>query len=239
MKKQLILTLILFVSVLNSFGQKRHSPQNSWKPSEKFQFSGLKPMYGDKEIAIGGHASIMKLFGSNTMFGIGVNGLYSGDAERNAYFVDISQFFGGKVVESTYAYANSSAVDPRQVDVELTSKFTSTVVRGGWRRYLVNDISEEGFKMYFNIEAGVMLFKGKTEATDYDENDYNFSFEPEFTASGLFLGGGYGFESRVSEKASLFGELNLTIPATSANGTALEVEIPGTILISFGARFTL
>lgn len=239
MKKTLITAILFTVSFSSSFAQLSKSPQASFRPSEKLFTLTPKPMYGDRELAIGGHVSFMKLFSANTMIGIGVNGLFSSDGERNAYFGDISQFFGGKIVESTYATASSNQTSPTQVDVDLTSKFKATAARVGWRRYLVNDITEEGFKMYFHLQAGVMFFKGTTEASAYDATEYNLSFEPELVASGLFLGAGYGLESRIGEKASIFGDLNLTVPANNANGVAIEVEIPATLLISIGTRFTL
>ena len=101
MKKTLITAILFTVSFSSSFAQLSKSPQASFRPREKLFTLTPKPMYGDRELAIGGHVSFMKLFSANTMIGIGVNGLFSSDGERNAYFGDISQFFGGKIVLHT------------------------------------------------------------------------------------------------------------------------------------------
>lgn len=192
----------------------------------------------DRILGIGVHTSILKLFSDNpTLKGFGINALYSSDGEKNAFYGDFSYYLPGKKSSSDYATAFSSATSPSQYDITVDSKIKGMGFRVGYRRYIINDIADEGFKMYFQFALGMLLFNGTSStSTAVDPNLYYTSFEPTWTASGFTIGGGMGAEFCVNETVNIFAEGNLNVPANTANGEAIEVEIPASLQPVIGVR---
>lgn len=243
MKKIFIAATLLTTNVLSSTAgtdpfSNRTIPQLKDK---KTSFSSSRGRTSDNTIGVGGHASFLKLFGSggSALIGIGINGLYSSDGERNAFFGDFTYYFPGKITGTSYANAYSSTTSPSQIEINTETKITTLGLRIGYRRYLINDVSEEGFKAYLNVAAGLLMIKGTTVSTTttYDVSLYDEQFEPTVSLSGFTIGGGIGAEYSLASKVNLFCEANINVPANTVNGAEVEVEIPIFAQILIGARY--
>ena len=240
-KKTIISGLLISCSIFNSFAGEESLVKKttlSFENNKPSQFSKRRSHGGDKVIGVGGQVSVLKLFGGNpTLIGFGVNGLLSLDGEKNAFFGDFSYYLPGTQTSTDYAYAHSSLTYPSQMTIDVKTKISGMGLRVGFRRYFINEVSDEGFKIYMQAAAGVLLFKGSSVASGYDSELYYTTIEPESTATGFTIGGGFGGEYSLASKLNIFAEANMNVPANQANGEAIEVEIPFSAQMLIGARF--
>lgn len=239
-KKRLITGLLISLPFFYSFAGTPPFAKKTMLSFETEEASLSRRRGSDKLFEVGGQVSMLKLLGGTgtpMLIGFGVNGLFSLSGERSAFYGDFSYYLPGTQTNSGYANAHSSLVTPSQVDIVINTKISGAGLRFGYRKYLINDITDDGFKLYFQVGAGLLLFKGSSSSTGYDATTYYPQYEPESTAVGFTIGGGFGGEYRISEKLSCFGEANINIPANTVNGQAVEVEIPVSAQIVIGARF--
>ncbi|MGZ4056828.1 MAG: hypothetical protein ACXVPU_04520 [Bacteroidia bacterium] len=235
-----IIFLALFTSGLIFSAEAGNEPLSTNKnvQLEKNLFS--KPKHSsDKVFGIGAQFSMLKLLGSGmpSLKGFGINALFSPKGNKNAFFADFNYYLHGTQNSSDYATAYSSTTDPQQVDITVATKISGVGFRVGFRRYMIKDISEDGFKLYFHACAGILAFKGSSTSSGYDPALYSTAFEPTSTALGFTIGGGFGAEYSIQSKVNIFLEGDLNIPANNVNGQDVEVEIPISLQAVVGVRF--
>jgi hypothetical protein len=191
----------------------------------------------DKVIGIGAQISLLRPIGIPSLIGFGVNGIFSPSGEKNAYFAEFNYYLPSKQTNTETAYALSSATNPERINVDVTTKLSALQFRVGFRRYMIKDVSEDGFKLYLNVHAGALIFRGVNTTSDYNSSLYSISSDPTFNAFGFIIGGGLGAEYSIQEKMNIFVEGNINIPANNVNGEEVEVEIPVTLQPTIGFRY--
>ncbi|MBS1635535.1 MAG: hypothetical protein JST26_06390 [Bacteroidetes bacterium] len=251
MKKQLLLlALLLSITVPASAGFSIPGNSDSdyeslFKPKKKKKKNNFAKKRGvghghgggGTAFGVGVQSSALKLLGNKMLIGFGLNGLYAPGGGKNAFFTDFTYYMPGIQTSTDYGYAYSSLTEPSEVTVQVQTKITGFGFRIGYKRYLIHEVSEEGFKMYFQAAVGVMAFKGTNTTTGYDKSEYYTVVEPVSAAVGYPIGGGLGFEYSIRSKINIYLEGNINIPANTVNGEQIEVQIPVSAQGVFGLRY--
>lgn len=239
MKKKIIILSFLIAGIIGSITAINELPLNTTPFKIKKQFVTKSTRSSDAVFGIGAQFSALKLFGtgSPSLKGFGINALLSPNGEKNAFFAEFNYYLPGELTSSNYAYAFSSATSPSSLDITVKTKISGIGFRVGFRRYMIKEVSEEGFKLYFQAHAGLLLFSGKSTSSGFDPNLYYATYEPTSTAYGFTIGGGFGGEYCIAEKINIFLEGNLLIPANNVNGEEVEVQIPISFQSVVGVRF--
>jgi hypothetical protein len=244
LKKTIISGLLISCAIVNSFAGEVVSIKTLPLSFEKFQqpklslTKGMAVGMGDGlVIGVGGQVSILKLFGAGKppLIGFGVNGLFVTEGEMNAFFGDFSYFLPKTITDSDKGYAIDYSTSPSEIDVEIKRKISAMQIRFGYRRYFMNEFSDEGFKFYIQSAFGAFLFKGTNTFSSVINPDYYTEVEPTFTAPSFFIAAGGGAEYTLSSSIGFFGEANLNIPINFINKLT-DFKIPFAAQISFGAR---
>jgi hypothetical protein len=113
-------------------------------------------------------------------------------------------------------------------------KFANLTI--GAKRYFVGDY-ESDFGFYGFIDLGLMLAPATTEVGTYDSDLYYTTVtDGEFELlSSWIIGPGLGLEKDF-DFGYIFADLKFNLPATSANGVAVDIDIPASFMVNAGVR---
>ena len=238
MKKEIVLAgLVIALATTNVFGGNPNEYKEIKNTMKLPLFKKSGRGSSDKVIGVGVQMGMCKLLGGGPMLiGFGVNGLFSPDGEKTAFYVDFNYYLGASQSSQTTVHALSSQTYPSSMNIDIKTTISGMGFSAGYRRYLINDVSEEGFKMYFQAGLGILLFS-EVSTTDAVNPMYDSPSLDPATATGITLGGGIGFEYSLASKINIFVEGNIAIPANKSNGQTIEVEIPITLQPKFGVRY--
>jgi hypothetical protein len=234
MRKSIFSAVMISATTIGLYATNPMLKNQKLAPSKMFMDNS------DRVIGVGVNLNFIKLFGGNpSLFGFGANALYSKKGDKNSFFGDFAYYLPGTKKGTTYGNSNSSLISPSQIEVDVTTKISGIGARVGYRRYFMKEISEDGFNIYGQLYAGIMIFNGKNTLGTYDTK-YSVQLEPTSSASGFIIGGGLGMEYSISSKLHIFAEPNFSFPASAYNsrdGFVEEIQVPPSVSLNAGVRF--
>ncbi len=153
----------------------------------------------------------------------------------------IGFFLPHKTNSTLTLYARDNFTTPRSIDLACVDKTSGFQINVMGKRYFGNEYEGEGIGFYGLAGIGISSFAVNTKIPDYDESTYGAFERSEYeheSATGFTIGLGLGLDFQ-TESGSFYFEPTLNLPASTANGSEIEVTIPTTIQFNLGYRLLL
>jgi hypothetical protein len=191
------------------------------------------------QLSLSGQTSYMRLFGNSNLnsIGFGMKMDYSND-EESAISLGINYHLPFNFSKPSIAYANNYTVSPSSIEYTNIKRISIINLSVAYKHYFLGDYVSD-FGMYGIAEIGVFLIPISSSTGDFDHTKYytddteNYNITiPNFTANA-----GFGAEKKIN-LGYLFYDTKLNIPVNQLYEDEVEVQIPLSLCINAGIRFT-